>query len=141
MVLVVVGTMVFVPSSADGFPSGAAAAEAVAAREVSEAEGPKESRRALWRGRHPLICPAARQCPDAKPTFCLVDAADQVLPRAAGREPCPRGLEVRDAGRSARKHRRFGTKNRTRKTPCHQGVSFERATRFELATLTLASRP
>lgn len=90
MLVLIVSTLL-VPATTHAFPLGAGEHPRM------NGAGAEPSSRSLWRRRPPLVCPAASRCPDARPTFCLVDAPDRVLPRAGRRDPCPRGLGARAA--------------------------------------------
>lgn len=94
-ILVVISSTLLVPSATHAFPLSAGVHQPVEERRAEPSD------RSLWRGPPPLIC-AVRECPEAEPTFCLVEASERVLEGARGADPCERGLGLRDAGGFAR---------------------------------------
>lgn len=81
-----------------------------------------------WAGRQPLLGEAAAP---GRATGCTPDPFPIARRNRPERERNGSGINQQAGGRWIPGNE---------KTPCHQGVFSERATRFELATLTLANR-
>lgn len=94
--VVVIGSMLLVPSTSHGYPAGVATPVRAADLSDSSSLDSPRLRPSFWRGRPPVICPTGR-CPDMSPTFCLVEEPHRLGPRSWRQDECPKRLRVGDA--------------------------------------------